>query len=278
MAFVIDDVTLAVAGEMAEQSAEQAIEGIEETAGHSFSEGTDGLSRLSDMKPSGDFTPDKFVTEGEKKLSGIISDNSFSESLQDINLSDINLGDLKSSDFAPDVFKSNVDTESLNSENDMMTDLEQKSSSDTSESSSDGPRKIKTIRDDLAGQPHPETGVIYEEKTVVTDTGEEVIGVFPQFESAFDAQLPKDLYQASDVQQFKECNNQLKEAIEKDPSLKEKFTERQLEQINQGYTPEGYTWHHNEDIGKMQLVDSDIHANTRHTGGRSIWGGGTDNR
>lgn len=39
-------------------------------------------------------------------------------------------------------------------------------------------------------------------------------------------------------------------------------------------TPAGYTWHHHQDIGRMQLVPSDLHAKTGHTGGASIWGGG----
>jgi HNH/ENDO VII superfamily nuclease len=38
-------------------------------------------------------------------------------------------------------------------------------------------------------------------------------------------------------------------------------------------TPEGYTWHHHEDLGKFQLVRTDIHKlwESRHWGGRSIW-------
>ncbi|NIZ47782.1 hypothetical protein HCT46_07630, partial [Spirochaetales bacterium BR208] len=31
-------------------------------------------------------------------------------------------------------------------------------------------------------------------------------------------------------------------------------------------------------LGKMQLVDRIIHDATPHTGGRWIWGGGTNNR
>ncbi|EFJ2731733.1 hypothetical protein MK02_003087 [Escherichia coli] len=31
--------------------------------------------------------------------------------------------------------------------------------------------------------------------------------------------------------------------------------------------PEGYTWHHHQDSGYMQLVPSDIHDAVRHTGG-----------
>ena len=37
-------------------------------------------------------------------------------------------------------------------------------------------------------------------------------------------------------------------------------------------TPVGYTWHHNEAFGVMQLVDSAVHAATGHTGGFAIWG------
>ena len=63
-----------------------------------------------------------------------------------------------------------------------------------------------------------------------------------------------------------------------DPELEKQFDEEQLEQIENGDTPDGYTWHHNEETGRMQLVDSEIHAKTGHTGGRSIWGGGSENR
>jgi RHS repeat-associated protein len=34
-------------------------------------------------------------------------------------------------------------------------------------------------------------------------------------------------------------------------------------------TPEGYTWHHHQDTGRMQLVDSKVHAQTGHAGGFS---------
>lgn len=165
-------------------------------------------------------------------------------------------------------------------------DLSNSANSDTSECANTGvgenveesPRSIKTINDGLVGQNHPETGVPYVEKEVVTDTGEKVKGVFPQFESKVDIQLPEDLQQAPDRTQFAECNKQLQEKVSNDPELRSQFTEDQLADIEDGYTPEGYTWHHNEEIGKMQLVDTDIHSQTRHTGGRNIWGGGTENR
>jgi hypothetical protein len=35
-------------------------------------------------------------------------------------------------------------------------------------------------------------------------------------------------------------------------------------------TPKGYTWHHHQEKGRMQLVNSEIHSKTGHTGGFSI--------
>lgn len=138
--------------------------------------------------------------------------------------------------------------------------------------------EIHTRNESLDGDRHPITGVPFERKTVEDADGNEVTGVFPVFDSEFDAQLPDELLQSSDREQFDECNKQLKEAVENDPELAAKFTPEQLEQIMNGDTPDGYTWHHNEEKGKMQLVDADTHAQTGHTGGKTIWGGGNGNR
>ncbi|MEZ4775548.1 MAG: HNH endonuclease [Bacteroidia bacterium] len=37
------------------------------------------------------------------------------------------------------------------------------------------------------------------------------------------------------------------------------------------FTPKGYTWHHYQDYGRMQLVESEIHNKTGHTGGFYLW-------
>jgi RHS repeat-associated protein len=37
-------------------------------------------------------------------------------------------------------------------------------------------------------------------------------------------------------------------------------------------TPKNHTWHHHQENGRMQLVNSDIHDATRHTGGQKIHG------
>ena len=103
---------------------------------------------------------------------------------------------------------------------------------------------------------------------------------FPDFSEhcRFEAQLPEERYLDSDYQQFKDCNEQLHQAYENGTLDTEQFTDRQQEQIRNGDKPEGYTWHHHEERGRMQLVDSEIHRQTRHEGGRSLWGGGSSAR
>lgn len=139
-----------------------------------------------------------------------------------------------------------------------------------------GPERIKTINQDKEGTVY--NGIPYEKK-VFRIEGKRVEGVFPKFDSKFDTNLPKKMWHSSDAEQFKYCSNSLKNALEHDPSLAKGFTLRQLEQIKNG-SPRisGKTWHHNETPGKMQLVDSDKHEIGRHTGGRSIWGGGSEYR
>lgn len=36
-------------------------------------------------------------------------------------------------------------------------------------------------------------------------------------------------------------------------------------------TPKGYTWHHHQTTGRMQLVETKVHSQTGHTGGFSLW-------
>lgn len=136
---------------------------------------------------------------------------------------------------------------------------------------------IKCRNENLEGQEHPETGVPFERKQVEAD-GKQYEVVVPEFESSYDAQLPEDMYEVTDREQFKECNSQLKNEVATNQDLREQFDDEQLEQIENGDTPDGYTWHHDAEAGKMQLVDTETHQKTGHTGGRSIWGGGTESR
>lgn len=145
----------------------------------------------------------------------------------------------------------------------------------------DNPRYIITRNEFLANDIHPITGVEFVRKTV--QLSDEVIeGVFPIFEFVFETKLPDQLLLETDKNQFRECNRRLVSELETNPGLKSRFTPEQLEQIHEGVedgtAPDGYVWHHNEEVGIMQLVDAETHARTGHTGGKSIWGGGKEYR
>lgn len=124
----------------------------------------------------------------------------------------------------------------------------------------------------LEGLTHPETGVTFQRREIEVD-GKRLEVVVPEFESKFEAQLPPELYKASYGEQFRACDMQLQEAVAKYPELRDRFDLIQLEQIEDGEMPDGYTWHHDAEEGRMQLVDTEIHQKTAHTGGRSFWGG-----
>ncbi len=141
---------------------------------------------------------------------------------------------------------------------------------------SNGMVSIITRNESLEGDVHPITGVPFEKKII--ETSPPIEGVFPNFKSEFDVQLPENLYKETDRQQFKECNQQLKDEVSKNPDLESGFNKVQLEQIENGDTPDGFVWHHDAEPGRMQLVDFETHANTGHTGGKTVWGGGNENR
>ncbi len=140
----------------------------------------------------------------------------------------------------------------------------------------DGKIHLKTRNESKEGQ-IGEDGVEYVRKTIEVN-GIEVEGVFPQFESAIDVQLSEGLIQKSDSVQESFANKELKEKVQNDPEFAKQFNDEQLEQIENGDTPDGYTWHHNEEPGKMQLVSTEDHNNNGHTGGKAVWGGGQKNR
>lgn len=132
--------------------------------------------------------------------------------------------------------------------------------------------QYKTDRCDLEGKTSG-NGVPYERRTIEIN-GVKIEGVFPQFDSAFDTELDPDSFKSKAY--AKECNVKLKEAIEDNPELKCTYTEEQLKDIEEGRTPIGYVWHHNEEPGKMQLVTRKDHdrviGGAAHTGGNSLWG------
>ena len=235
---------------------------MEEGEGKSFESdfGENDEVRESELSESDKVAPDDFNSDLDSKYDSYIEDK---------DLSSYERG--RASDFEDDGGE-DLDSEVDNHYNDYVEHGEQKV--DDAESV---PEQIKCRNENLEGQEHPETGVPFERKQVEVD-GKQYEVVVPEFESSYDAQLPENMYEASDREQFKECNSQLKSEVAENKDLRERFDDEQLEQIENGDTPDGYTWHHDAEAGKMQLVDTETHQKTGHTGGRSIWGGGTDSR
>ncbi|WP_051348369.1 HNH endonuclease [Peribacillus kribbensis] len=137
---------------------------------------------------------------------------------------------------------------------------------------------IQTVNADIEGDVHDETGVPYEKETIELSNGQLVTGVYPDFQETAAVSIPEDLYLESDYVQFEAANSYLANQLELNPELRGEFSSEQLDQIRMGETPDGYVWHHHQVPGRLELVPEGIHAHTGHTGGRFIWGGGTEYR
>lgn len=139
---------------------------------------------------------------------------------------------------------------------------------------------VETRNAHLNGLEHPETGVSFVEKAVQMPNGQVIEGTFPVFDEAFTVVIAEELYTESDMVHFQTANETLYKAIAEDPSVAEnvRLTPSDLQALENGQTPAGYTWHHSEEPGHLQLVDRETHAETAHTGGRALWGGGEEFR
>jgi hypothetical protein len=103
---------------------------------------------------------------------------------------------------------------------------------------------------------------------------------YPDFTpvQVFESRLPMSLYDRNDDYQFTDCNLELLDFLKGHPESISYFDDTQLSEIAKGQNPIGYTWHHDIQSGRMQLVPTSIHRNCSHYGGRNRWGGGNVNR
>lgn len=110
--------------------------------------------------------------------------------------------------------------------------------------------------------------------------GIEYLNGYPDFApvQVFESRLSVLLYDRDDDYQFTDCNLELLDFLNNHPDLISYFDDTQLSEIARGQNPRGYTWHHDVQSGRMQLVPTSIHRNCPHYGGRNRWGGGTANR
>ncbi|WP_052948087.1 HNH endonuclease [Aneurinibacillus tyrosinisolvens] len=131
----------------------------------------------------------------------------------------------------------------------------------------DDGNKNKTIKlrmGHLQGDKHPVTGVPYDRDG------------FPIFDSKYETHLHPADYKKSRQIHDKRCNEKLLQDLKANPHLKDEIglTDEEIEDLEFSGELENYTWHHHQEPGKMQLVDSNIHSKTGHTGGYKIWGKG----
>ena len=120
--------------------------------------------------------------------------------------------------------------------------------------------KLKLGLPGMAGKTHPKTRVRFDEKG------------FPKFKAYYTVKLRKKYFCETRERHFYMANKILSSNIGTSTRIKAKFSRKQIKEISQGDTPSGYTWHHHQDVGVLQLVDDEIHAKTPHIGGYSIWG------
>lgn len=92
---------------------------------------------------------------------------------------------------------------------------------------------------------------------------------FPQFEAVFEVRLSPSQYRSPYYGRI--GNEQLYKEILKNPTLRRRFTERDIELLKQGKNPQGYQWHHDKKTGQMKLVKTADHS-TDHVGGDKVWG------
>ncbi len=126
----------------------------------------------------------------------------------------------------------------------------------------------KPINYHLRGKKHPKTGVAFSKDGYPLF---KAIATCNMRLSAFQIQFDKFSTDAKiRTKHFKICSKQLYKKTRTDKKLRSKFTSKQLRQLRNGQTPDGYTWHHEPQKNILTLVERDIHSQTAHSGGFSL--------
>ncbi len=132
---------------------------------------------------------------------------------------------------------------------------------------------------DSKGVPHD---IKYNTKVIEVEIDGKKIKVeanFPDFGDVkvkgADVELPKELLIASDEKQFKYVTEQLKKLPKKELEKMFDNNKEVIDAIKRGDTRiPGYTYHHNEGTGVIEVIDAAIHDGARHVGGNAIHGQG----
>ena len=110
---------------------------------------------------------------------------------------------------------------------------------------------------------HAETGIKFDKNG------------FPYFGKLIkvNVKISGDLTNMTSQAHQKAATKVLRDLINSGSVKKELFTPNELEDIMRGnYKIGKYTWHHHQELGRMQLVPSDVHGKVQHIGGNAIWG------
>ena len=114
-----------------------------------------------------------------------------------------------------------------------------------------------------SGQKHPVTGIPFD------------LRGFPIYDdvAVFDTGILRSVVAKGNAQSdMRAATRSLREAINRKQVPATKFSTEQLEAIQAGEAKiPGYTWHHHQDVGRLQLVDEELQAKTGHIGGESMW-------
>lgn len=94
---------------------------------------------------------------------------------------------------------------------------------------------------------------------------------FPKFKSYYTIILRRKYYHRSRERHFYIANRTVFKEVSS-CRVRKRFTSSEMYNFSHGITPKGYTWHHHQNKGILQLVDTKIHSETPHIGGYSIWG------
>lgn len=132
---------------------------------------------------------------------------------------------------------------------------------------------ISTRNQGLEGDDSLE-GVTFSRKEIELADGLILEGVFPEFDSIYNAELGQDVNNMTLHQQFSACRDDFQEHLFDDREVLENFTFGDMERMDKphGYAPEGWTWHHNSALGSFDLVKTDVHSSVGHTGSNSFSG------
>lgn len=122
--------------------------------------------------------------------------------------------------------------------------------------------KIKKGIPSMVNKTHKATGVRFDEDG------------FPKFKVIAKVKLKRKYWKKDREVHFYHASRMLYERAQKNTIFRRKFTKKEISEFKNGSVPSKYTWHHHQDRGVLQLVETKIHSNAKHVGGFSIWGKG----